>query len=68
MKRTPSSSTAQAYLDKVSPVGNALTPEESFRFRVLFAAEHPGLFGHQATASPRVSAPVSLVSRPHRAP
>ena len=46
MKRIVSSSPAQAYLDTVSPVGNALTPEESLHFRVLYAAEHPGLFGH----------------------
>ena len=68
MKHTASSSPAQTYLDKVSPVGNALTPEESFRFRVLYAAEHPGLFGHQASVSPRVSAPVSPTSPLHRAP
>ena len=68
MKGIVSSSPAQAYLDTVSPVRNTLTPEESFRLRVLYAAEHPGLFGHQASASPECNAPVSQSCRPRRVP
>ena len=68
MKGPASSSPAQAYLDTVSPFGSAFTPEESFRFQVLYVAEHPGLFGQQASASPGARVPLSPTSRLNRAP